>query len=153
MGGAEDSGAIVVRQHSGAVNFLWGFLVVAFGLAFWRGRAGAATDAGLLVSDVVFGGLVLASAAAWAWFRRRPSRLTISRDAISFSHEDGRAGIVLRRTGDLYVSAPLGPGGSHRERYLRVVGSDEVIPLLLFDWKTVRRACVTMGWRFAEPRP
>lgn len=150
---AEGAEAIVVRQHSGVVNFLWGFLVVAFGLAFWRGRASAETDAGLLVSDVVFGGLVVASAAAWAWFRRRPSTLTISRDAISFSHKDEREGIVFRRTGDLYVATPLGPGGSHRERYLRVVGSDEVIPLLLFDWNTVRRACDAMGWRFADPPP
>ncbi len=151
VAGAKDTGAIVVRQHSGTVNALWGFLVLAFGFAFFRGRAGAETDAGRLVIQVACGGLVLASAAAWVWFRRRPSTLRISRDAISFSHRSEHDGIVLRRTGDLYVATPFGPGGSHRERYLRVVGSEEMIPLLLFDWKTVRRACLTMGWRFAEP--
>jgi hypothetical protein len=148
---SEDGEAIVVRQHSRTVDFLWGFLVLAFGFAFFRGRAGAETDAGRLVSDAVFGGLAVVSAAAWVWFRRRPSRLRITRDAISFSHRAGQEGIVLRRTGDLYVAAPLGAGGSHRQRYLKVVGSDAAIPLLLFDWRKVRRACLAMGWRFAEP--
>lgn len=150
MAAAEDTGAIVVRQDSRTVDALWGFLVVAFGFALFRGRGGADTDAGRLVSDVVFGGLMALSIAAWAWFRRRPSRLTITRDAISFSHRSGRAGTVLRRTGELYVATPLGPGAAHRERYLRAEGSDELIPLLLFDWRSVERACLAMGWRFAK---
>lgn len=149
MAGAEDAGAIVVRQHSRTVDALWGFLVLAFGVALLRGRAGAETDTGRLVLDVVFGGLIAVSIASWAWFRRRPSVLTIARDAISFSHRSQSEGIVLRRTGDLYVALPLGPGGDHRQRYLRVEGSDEMIPLLFFDWKTVRQACLAMGWRFA----
>lgn len=140
-----------MRQDRRTVDALWGFLVIVFGIALWRGRAGADTDAGRLVSDVVFGGLMVISVAAWVWFRRRPSRLTISRDAISFSHRSGIEGIVLRRTGDLYVATPLGPGAAHRERYLRAEGSDEMIPLLLFDSKTVRRACLAMGWRFSGP--
>ncbi|HEX2195681.1 MAG TPA: hypothetical protein VHJ76_02045 [Actinomycetota bacterium] len=147
-----DPEAIVVRQHSRTADALWGFIVVALGVALFRGRAGAETDAGRLAGDLLFGGLIAVSIAAWAWFRRRPSTLTIARDAISFSHRSGSEGIVLRRTGDLYVATPLGPGGDHRQRYLRVEGSDGMIPLLLFDWKTVRSACVAMGWRFAEPR-
>lgn len=150
MAAAEGTGAIVVRQHSGTVDALFGFLVVAFGFALFRGRAGADTDAGRLAGDVVFGGLILLSLAAWVWFRRRPSKLTISRDAIAFSHRSDREGIVLRRTGDLYVATPLGPGAAHRERYLRAEGSDAAIPLLLFDWRKVEHACETMGWRFAE---
>lgn len=153
MAEAEDTSAIVVRQHSRTVDFLWGFLVLAFGVALFRGRAGAGTDGGRLVVDLVFGGLVVASIAAWVWFRRRPSRLTITPDAISFSHKRDREGTVLRRTGDLYVATPLGPGAAHRERYLRAEGSEEAIPLLLFDWKTVRDACVAKGWRFSEGSP
>jgi hypothetical protein len=138
-----------VRQHSRTVDALWGFLVLAFGVALFRGRTGAGSDAGRLVVDVVFGGLMAASVAAWVWFRRRPSRLTITRDAISFSHKREREGVVLRRTGDLYVATPVAPGGAHRERYLRAEGSDEMIPLLLFDWKTVSEAGLALGWRFA----
>ena len=141
-----------MRQDNRAVDALWGFLVLAFGVALWRGQGGADTGAGRLVAGVVFGGLIAVSIAAWVWFRRRPSTLTISREAISFSHRSDREGIVLRRTGDLYVATPLGPGRAHRERYLRAQGSDEMIPLLLFDWKTVRQACLAMGWRFDERR-
>lgn len=140
-----------MRQHSRTVDLVCGFVVLAFGLALFRGRAGADTATGRLVGDVVLGGLLAVSVAAWVWFRRRPSMLTISRDEIRFSHRGRGEGTVLRRTGDLYVATPLGPGGAHRERYLKVVGSDEVVPLLFFDWEKVRRACVSMGWRFAEP--
>ncbi len=140
--------AIVVKQSSRAVDFLWGFLVLAFALAFFRGHAGADTGPGRLAGDIVFGALAVVSIAAWVWFRTRPSTLSVSRDSISFSHRPQTEGIVLRRTGDLYVATPLGPGGKHRQRYLRVEGSDDMIPLLLFDWKTVRDACLAMGWRF-----
>ncbi|HEX2294084.1 MAG TPA: hypothetical protein VHN37_02115 [Actinomycetota bacterium] len=148
MAAAEDGGPIVVRQHTRTVDFVWGFLVVVFGVALFRG-SGAETDAGRLVGIVVFGGLIAVSVAAWVWFRRRPSILTISHDAISFSHRSGSEGVVLRRTGDLYVATPLGPGGEHRQRYLKVEGSDAAIPLLVFDWKTVQGACLEKGWRFA----
>lgn len=150
MAAAEGTEAIVVRQHSRTVDALFGFLVLGFGFALFRGRAGADTDAGRLAGDLLLGGLVLVSVAGWVWFRRHPSRLTISRDAIAFSHRRDKEGIVLRRTGDLYVATPLGPGGAHRERYLRAEGSDVAIPLLLFDWRNVKGACETMGWRFAE---
>lgn len=149
MAAADETGSIVVRQHSRSVDALFGFLVVAFGFALFRGHSGAGTDTGRLVVDAVFGGLVVLSGAAWVWFRMRPSTLTISRDAITFSQRSDKEGTVLRRTGDLYVATPLAPGGAHRERYLRAEGSEELIPLLLFDWKKVREACLAMGWRFA----
>lgn len=149
MSKTEDAGPIVVRQHTRTVDFVWGFLVLVFGLVLLRGRSGAGSEGGRLVIDVVFGGLLALSVAAWVWFRRRPSTLTISSDSISFSHRSGHEGIVLRPTGDLYVSTPLGPGGSHQQRFLRVTGSDEAIPLLTFDWKTVRDACVAKGWSFS----
>lgn len=148
MAGEEDATAIVVRQHSRTVDFLWGVLVLGFGIALYRGHAGAGTAAGRLAGDAVFGGLMAVCVAAWVWFRRRPSTLTISRDAISFSHRSRSPGIVLRRTGDLYVATPLGPGGKHRQRYLKAEGSDELIPLVLFDWRAVTEACLAMGWRF-----
>ncbi|MDQ4124470.1 MAG: hypothetical protein M3134_02570 [Actinomycetota bacterium] len=150
MAATEGTGTIVVKQHSRTVDALFGFLVLAFGFALFRGRAGAGTDAGRRAGDLVFGGLILVSIAAWVWFRRRPSKLTISRDAIAFSYRSDKEGIVLRRTGALYVATPLGPGAAHRERYLRAEGSDAAIPLLLFDRRKVRRACEAMGWRFAE---
>jgi hypothetical protein len=152
VAGAEDTGPIVVRQDTRTVDLVWGFLVVVSGLALFRGASGA-TGTGRLVSLVVFGGLAGISVAAWVWSRRRPSTLTISPDAISFSHRRESEGIVLPRTGDLYVTWPLGPGGDHRQRYLRVEGSDAAIPMLTFDWRAVERACLARGWRFAGRTP
>ncbi|MDQ3955555.1 MAG: hypothetical protein M3285_08410 [Actinomycetota bacterium] len=136
---------IVVEQSTATVNALWGFLTVAFAFALWRGHQGAQAGTGRLVLDVVFGVGVILSVTAWISFHRHPSRLAVSRDVISLSHRGKPNSVELRRTGPLYVRRMINPRGGVRS-YLKVVGSDDAIPLVLFDWKSVERACRAAGW-------
>lgn len=142
-------GPIVVEQSNASVNVIWGFLTIAFGFALWRGHQGAETGAGRLALDVLLGAALVLSVAGWVSFHRHPSRLEISPDAISLWHRGKPNSIDLRPTGDLYVSTRITPrGGVHR--YLKVVGSDDAIPLTHFDWKQVEGACLQAGWRLAR---
>ncbi len=140
---------IIVEQSNLNVNVLWGFLATTFCVALWRGHQGAQTDAGRLVLDILFGAAVILSVAGWISFRRHPSRLEISEDVISLWHRGKPNSVELRRTGDLYVHRRFHPrGGSHS--YLKVVGSDDAIPLAHFNWKEVERACHAAGWHVAH---
>lgn len=143
---------IVVEQSNTNVNVLWGFLCVAFAVALWRGHLGARTDAGRLVGDVVFGLGVILSVAAWVSFRRHPARLEISQDAVVLSHRGQPNTIELRRPGPLYVHRVFNPRGG-AQSYLKAVGSDDAIPLVLFNWKDVERACRAAGWPLEAPSP
>jgi hypothetical protein len=141
---------IVVEQSNVNVNVIWGFLTIAFGFALWRGHQGAETGAGRLALDVLLGAALVLSGAGWISFHRHPSRLEVSPDAISLWHRGKPSSIELRRTGDLYVHTRITPrGGVHR--YLKVVGSDDAIPLAHFNWKRVKDACLAAGWRLARP--
>ena len=141
---------IVIEQSTTSVNVLWGFLTVAFAFALWRGHQGAQTGTGRLVLDVVLGVGVILSVTAWISFHRHPARLTVSREVISLSHRGKPNSVDLRRTGPLYVRRIFSPRGGVRS-YLKVVGSDNAIPLVLFDWKTVERACRAAGWSITRP--
>ncbi len=139
---------IVVEQSSLNVNVLWGFLSVAFSFALWRGHQGAQTGTGRLVLDVIFSVGVIVSVAAWISSYRHPARLEISQDAITLSHRGKPNTIQLRRPGPLYVRRIFHPRGG-AQSYLKVVGSDNAIPLVLFNWKDVERACHAAGWPIA----
>lgn len=143
---------IVIEQSTAALNFLWGFLTVAFAVAMWRGHQGAETGTGRLVLDVVCGGGVVLSIAAWISLYRHPARLAVSPDVISLSHRGKPNTLELRRTGPLYVRKIFSPRGGVRS-YLKVVGSDAAIPLVLFDWRSVERACRAAGWSITGPTP
>ncbi len=140
---------IVVEQSNWNVNILWGFLTIAFSFALWRGHQGAETGAGRTALDILLSAALILSVAGWISFHRHPSRLEISQDAISLWHRGKPNSVDLRRTGDLYVYARITPrGGVHR--YLKVVGSDEAIPLSHFNWKQVEGACLAAGWHIAR---
>lgn len=141
---------IVVEQSSTNVNVLWGFLSVAFAVALWRGHQGAQTNTGRLVLDIVFSAGVIVSAAAWISSHRHPARLEVSQDAVSLFHRGKPNSVELRRTGPLYVRRIISPRGGARS-YLMVVGSDNAIPLVLFNWKSVERACRAAGWAITRP--
>ena len=136
---------IVIEQSDTSVNVLWGFLTVAFAVALWRGHVGAETGPGRLVLDVVFTVGVIVSVAAWISFHRHPSRLEISQNVIRFSHRGRPNRIELRRPGPLYVHRVFNPKGG-AQSYLKVAGSDDAIPLVLFSWKQVESACRATGW-------
>ncbi|MDQ4024920.1 MAG: hypothetical protein M3217_05435 [Actinomycetota bacterium] len=141
---------IVVEQSNMSVNVLWGFLSVVFAVALWRGHQGAQTGAGRLALDVIFGVGVIASVTAWISFHRRPARLEISQDVIRFSHRGRPNTIELRRPGPLYVHRVFNPRGG-AQSYLKVAGSDDAIPLVLFNFKDVERACRSAGWPVEAP--
>lgn len=142
---------VVVEQSNSNVNVLWGFLSVAFAFALWRGHQGAHTDAGRLVLDVIFGIGVLVSVTAWISFHRHPARLEISQEVIRFSHRGQPRSLELRPPGPLYVRRVFNPRGG-AQSYLKAVGSDDAIPLVLFNWKHVESACRAAGWPVEAPR-
>ena len=142
---------IVVEQSRTNANVLWGFLSIAFAFALWRGHQGAQTGTGRLAIDVILGIALIASVAAWVASYRHPARLHISRDVITLSHRGKPNTVELRRPGPLYVHRVFNPKGG-AQSYLKVVGSDNAIPLVLFNWKDVERACRAAGWPMEVPR-
>lgn len=133
----------LVAERSRRVDALWGFLALAFAAALIRGAAGGAGVA----LDVLFALLLAGTVAAWIWFRRHPASLEITPEAIVFRHR-GQAGTTLP-PGTLTVRETL-LGASDRLLFLKVSGSEEAIPLQLFDLEQVKAAARAAGWRF-EP--
>jgi hypothetical protein len=100
------------------------------------------------VIDVIFGTLLAGSIAAWVWFRRHPARLEITPEAVAFSHRGQSNPTRLVPPGELHVYTTH-IGGTDRLHFLKVTGSDEAIPLTMFDHDEVKAACRANGWRFA----
>jgi putative Ca2+/H+ antiporter (TMEM165/GDT1 family) len=138
---------LLVAERSRRVDILWGFLTAAFALALVRGHIGAATAAGRTVVDLVFGALLVIAVGAWIWFRRHPARLEITPEAVLFSHRGQRRGTRLPAPGELYVHTTF-IGATDRLRFLKVTGSEEAIPMTMFDDAEVTAACRASGWRF-----
>jgi hypothetical protein len=137
----------VVHEKRSAVNFLWGFLSVAFAVALVRGHLGAGSARSRLVIDVGVGGLLVLILAAWAYMRRHPARLEVSYHEIALTHRDLPRSTVLKRgCGDLYFKRT---GGRAPVMTLRATESDTVIGLQSFDAREVERACRAHRWRFA----
>jgi hypothetical protein len=141
---------IVVKQSQRNTAIIYGFLAVVFTLAGVRGHMGAETATGQIVGDVIFGTLAMGSIALLVAMRRNPGSVTVGRDAITYSHRGAKNPIVLPRTGDLYVGGTMIGSTGGRTRYLKVQGSDQAIPLEIFDQPELERACVAMGWRFTH---
>jgi hypothetical protein len=142
---------IVIEQSKASVNFLWGFLTIAFAVALWRGHGGAETNSGRLVGDVLLGAAVVVCVAAWVSSHRHPARIEVSQDVVALWYRGKPNPVELRRTGDLYVYRRISPrGGAHS--YLKVEGSDAAIPLVYFSWKDVERACRAAGWHIRPLR-
>ena len=129
------------------VDVLWGFLTVAFGAALVRGHLGAGTATSRLVIDAALGSLLAGSIAAWIWFRRHPARLEITEEAVAFSHRGQPNATRLVGPGELYIRTTH-LGGTDRLQFLKVTGSEEAIPLQMFDHGEVKTACRASGWRF-----
>ena len=79
--------------------------------------------------------------------RRHPARLEITPKAVSFSHRGQPNPAKLEQPGELYVYTTH-IGGTDRLQFLKVTGSDEGIPLTMFDHEEVKAACRAAGWRF-----
>ena len=146
---ALEPGALVVVERRRNINVLWGFLTAVFAGALVRLYGGPTTGLTRIVLYVVFGVLLAGSVAAWVWFRRHPGRLEISRDVITFSHRGQRGSVQLFRTGDLYVHTSY-VGGTNPLHFLKVAGSDEAVPIMMFDRRELEEACRAAGWRFVS---
>ena len=147
--------SVLVAERRRGVDVLWGFLTLAFGAALVRGHLGAGTTIGRVAIDVAFGALLAGSISAWVWFRRHPARLEITPEAVVFAHRGQRGAVRLAAPGELYVHTTH--LGADRLHFLKVLGSDESIPLQMFDHEEVKAACRASGWRLAgdphEPLP
>ena len=136
----------VVHEKRSAVDFLWGFLAVAFAVALVRGHMGAGSERSRLVIDVCVGGLLLLIVAAWVWMRRHPAFIEVSYHTIALKHRH-RPGVTQleRGCGDLYFRRT---GGRVRFLVLKATGTDGSISLQMFDRREVERACRAHRWRF-----
>jgi hypothetical protein len=140
--------SVVVAERRRRVDVLWGFLTLAFGAALVRGHLAAGTTIGRVAVDVTFGALLGGSISAWVWFRRHPARLEITPEAIVFVHRGHRGAVRLAAPGELYVRTTH--LGTDRLHFLKVLGSDESIPLQMFDHEEVKATCRASGWMFAD---
>ena len=141
-----------IKQSNMNVHAIWGTLAGAFAIALWLGHKGAETDAGRLAVDLFAGGIVVISVAFWVWFLVHPAELHVSPELITLLHRKSKGSTDLRPTGELYLHRVRVGAKGGTQTYLRVTGSDEMIPLVFFDWKKVREACLATGWRFVEGR-
>ena len=136
----------VVHEKRSAVDFLWGFLAVAFAVALVRGHMGAGSDRSRLVIDVLVGGLLALILLTWIWSRRHPASIEVTYHSIALRHKDRPGVTELRRgCGDLYFKRT---GGRVRFLVLKATETDESISLQMFDRREVERACRAHRWRF-----
>ena len=150
-GKAADSGTgtTIATQSRRQVGFLFGFLVLAFAVALVRGVTGAQTTSGRVAATVFSGILVAAFIAGWVVMIRRPARLEITEDAISYVPRNGRVSSLSRQWGDeLRFVQRL--RGRIWTLGLTIVGTDTVITLGFFSRKAVKQACRAHGWRFDD---
>jgi hypothetical protein len=142
---------IVVRQSRLQRDGLFGALVAVFLIALVRGYAGAHTATGRIVLVVFVSAVTAALAVAWARLIRRPCRLEVSGQAITFVDGKGARRMLTRGPGDQLRMAGLG-GGRYRQAGLTIAGSGTVLPLPFFSTRQVRRQCHAAGWSFAGRR-
>lgn len=141
--------AIVVRQSRAQRDGLFGGLAAVFVVALWRGFTGAQTSGGR-VAVVVFCGLVLTGLTVlWVRYARRPSRLEIASQVITYVDPNGKQRLLTSAPGSELAFTTLG-SGRYRTRALTIRGSGSVIPLPFFSARRVRRECTARGWEFAR---
>ncbi len=141
--------AVVLRQSRAQRDGLFGGLAAVFVVALWRGFTGAQTSAGR-VAVVAFCGLVLTGLTVlWVRCARRPSRLEVTSQVITYVDPQGKRRTLASAPGGELVFTTLG-SGRYRSRALTIRGSGTVIPLPFFSAREVRRECTTRGWQFAH---
>jgi hypothetical protein len=139
---------ILVAERRSRVHFLWGFLTAVSILVLVLAYRSDSTLGNLIVVYAVFGLILVGSVAAWIWFVRHPARLEVSYDEISFGHGPRTGVRFTRDEGDLFVRQTM--VGKTPTLFLMVTGSDEAIPLGMFDLEEIRKAAAAAEWRFVE---
>ena len=136
--------ATLIRERRRDGDVIAWLLIVAFGLAAWRGASGAP------VLAVVMAVLALGVLAGWIAWRRAPaSQITIAPTEVTFGRPEK---VVMRIPRD---AQPL----KLRRYAVRQTGwwltarEDSGAPpisLIGFDPATVRDECVKAGWEFVQ---
>jgi hypothetical protein len=135
---------IVLRQSRLQRDGLFGALIAVFLVALARGYPGAQTTTGR-VALVVFVSVVTAAlTVGWVRLIRRPCRLEISSQTITFVDGKGATRVLSRRSGDELKLVSLG-SGRYRQYGLTIQGTDTVLPLPFFSTKQVKRQCRAAG--------
>jgi hypothetical protein len=143
----DDAATISVRESKVQRDGLFGFLTLAFTVAFVRGVHGASTTAGAIVAGTICGILVIGVSLVWRLVRRRGSLLLVSADRIVLSGSAVANPTMLERAaGDQLHFVVRGAG---RYRYTALEGgTDEMsLNIQLFSREAVREACIARGWR------
>jgi hypothetical protein len=145
--------AIVVRQSRLQRDGLFGALVAVFLIALARGYPHAQTATGRAVLVVFVAVVTAALVLAWARLIRRPCRLEISGQAVTFVDGRGATRVLSRDRGDQLRVVRLG-SGRYRQAGLAIAGTGAgpAIPLPFFSVREVRRQCLAAGWSFAGRR-
>jgi len=148
---AGPAATVVVRQSWLQRDVPLGLLEALFLLALVRGYPNAQTTAGR-VALVVFVAVVSAVLVlGWIWLIRRPCRLEVSGQAITFVGRRGTTQVLSRDFGDQLRVVRLG-SGRYSHPGLTIVGSGKSIPLSFMSVREVRRQCLAAGWSFAGRR-
>jgi hypothetical protein len=149
--GLPAAGAIVVRQSRAQRDGLFGALIAVFLVALVRGYTGAQTAAGRVAVVVFVSALTAVLAVGWVRLIRRPCRLEVTGQAITFVDGRGATRVLSRESGGRLRIVAVG-GGRVRQPGLTIEGSGTVIALPFFSTKEVRRQCLAAGWSFASGR-
>jgi hypothetical protein len=142
---------IVLHQSRLQRDGLFGALIAVFLVALVRGYTGAQTTTGRVVLVVFVSVVTAALAVGWVRLIRRPCRLEISSQTITFVGGKGATRVLSRRSGDELKLVSLG-SGRYRQYGLTIQGADTVLPLPFFSAKQVKRQCRAAGWSFPARR-
>ena len=142
---------IVVRQSRLQRDGLFGALVAVFLIALARGYPHAQTATGRAVLVVFVAVVTAALVLARARLIRRPCRLEISGQAVTFVDGRGTTRVLSRDQGDQLRVVRLG-SGRYRQAGLAIAGpgTGPAIPLPFFSVREVRRQCLAAGWSFTS---
>ena len=143
--------AVVVRQSRLQRDGLFCALVAVFLIALARGYPHAQTATGRAVLVIFVAVVTAALVLAWARIIRHPSRLEISRQAVTLVDGRGKARVLSRDLGDQLRVVRVGRG-RYSQRGLAIAGAGATIPLPFFSIREVRRQCLAAGWSFAGRR-
>ena len=145
------TGAVVVRQSRAQRDGLFSALIAVFLVALVRGYTGAQTSAGRAAVVVFVSVVTAALAAGWVRLIRRPCRLEVTPQLITFVDRAGAARVLSREQGDQLRIVAVG-SGRFRQPGLTIAGTGTVIGLPFFSTKEVRRQCLAAGWSFTGGR-
>ena len=144
-----DPGATVVLESRSQIGTLFAFLIVACAAALVRGLPAAQTT---FRADGRRGYLRRPAGSPyrrWIVMIRRPRRLEITEDAVSYVQRNGQVASLSRRQGDELRFVKQLRGRTWRLG-LTIVGTDTIMLVGTFSRKSVRQACVARGWRFDD---